>query len=82
MNKDVYLDLYKDVEPILIEYGLSTNQAKDVFYSQMAKYETQLGDLKLPGVNEEDKMDVIKQRIPNPLTDKAFIDRVKKMRDE
>lgn len=85
MSKDVHKkhfeDLFKKVEPILIEYGLTKGQASEVFYNQVKIYENQLGELKLPGVREEDLMDEIRKRIPKPFRDESFIDRVKQMKD-
>lgn len=81
VEEPLYRDLYEKVEPILVEYGLTKEQAKEAFYSQMEEYEKQLQDLKLPGVEKEGGLEIIKNRIPNPLKDESFLARIRKLKN-
>jgi hypothetical protein len=82
VEEPLYRDLYEKVEPILVEYGLTKEQSKEAFYSQMAEYEKQILDLKLPGIKKELGIEIIKDRIQNPLKDESFLARIRKLKND
>jgi len=76
--KQTWEDLYQKTEAILLEYGLTKDQALEVFYTQVQEYENRLQHLKLPGVKNEDKLEFIKKEIPHPFTDESFLQKIRK----